>query len=96
MAVLLEFTPLCQGDGVAHVSIDPKTQARLDWLAVNGICTSITYGPSEGRGIIWTVNCLSPIYLDFERPERAHSFDHAVEIAVIHSIKLGFVEGPPP
>jgi hypothetical protein len=80
----------------ATVPMELKTQERLDWLAVNGICTSITYGPSEGHGIIWTVNCLSPKYLDFEKPLQAHTFDHAVEIAVLHSIKLGFVEGPVP
>jgi hypothetical protein len=73
-----------------------RTQERLDWLAINGICTSITYGPAEGFGIVWTVNCLSPDGQDFARLQMAHSFDHAVEIAVLHSIKLGFVEGPGP
>jgi hypothetical protein len=82
------------------MSIDPLAQRRLDWLAVNGICTSITYGPSEGAqgapSIIWTVNCLSPRYLDFEKPLQAYNFDHAVEIAVLESIEQGFVEGPGP
>jgi hypothetical protein len=77
-------------------SINPKTQERLDWLAIRGICTSVTYGPAEGFGIVWTVNCLSRHGTDFERPLQAHSFDHAVEIAVLHSIKVGFVKGPAP
>jgi len=78
------------------MTLDPKTQERLDWLAIRGICTSITYGPAEGYGIVWTVNCLSPDYLDFDQPLQAHSFNHAVEIAVLHSINLKFVEGPAP
>jgi hypothetical protein len=78
------------------MALSRQTQERLDWLAERDICTSITYGPSYGHGIIWTVNCLSPVYLDFEQPLKAHSFDHAVEIAVLHCIKLKFVEGPAP
>jgi hypothetical protein len=76
--------------------IDPKTQARLDWLAARDIVTSIAYGPAEGLGVIWTVNCMTFYSQEFARPQQAHSLDHAVEIAVKHSIKLGFVEGPPP
>jgi len=78
------------------MTIDAKTQERLDWLAENDIITSICYGPSEGLGVIWTVNCMTFHSQEFARPQQAHTFDHAVEIAVKHSIKLGFVEGPPP
>ena len=78
------------------IMIDAKTQQRLDWLADRGICTSITYGPAAGIGIVWSVNCLSPVLLDFEHPQQANSFDHAVEVAVLHSFLMGFVEGPLP
>ena len=78
------------------MSLDPKTQERLDWLAVRGIATSICYGAMEGLDTVWSVNCMTLYSQEFARPQAAHSFDHAVEIAVKHSIKLGFVEGPPP
>ena len=78
------------------MAIHPKTQARLDWLADRDIVTSICYGKASGLGVIWTVNCMTSDAREFARPVQAHTFEHAVEIAVLHSIKLGFVEGPEP
>jgi hypothetical protein len=76
--------------------IDPKTQERLDWLAARDIVTCVCYGPAEGLGVIWTVYCMTLYSQEFARPQQAHTFDHAAEIAVLHSINLGFVEGPGP
>jgi hypothetical protein len=74
-------------------TLHPKTQARLDWLAAQEIVISIAYGEAEGLGVIWSVNCLTRNDEEFARPQRAHDFDGAVRIALLHCIKLNFVDG---
>jgi hypothetical protein len=80
--------------GFTH--FEPKTLERINWLVHHGIVTSIAFGPSKWSGTEWSVTCLGPGGQEFDRPQQAADFDHAIEIAVLHSIKLGFVEGAAP
>jgi hypothetical protein len=76
-----------------------ETQRILDQMARAGFCVSLVYGPSgnygpagESREIWWSVNVMNPALEFFERPQLARDFDHAVEIAVVHCRKLGWLD----
>lgn len=69
-----------------------NTQQTLDYLADNGILTSVCYGDSASQGRYFSIDiCLTSKSLVLEMPQKATSFVHAVEVAYKEAIRLGWI-----
>jgi hypothetical protein len=78
------------------------TQQILDYLADNGILTSVTYGDAqneltpdtENQGRYFSVGiCLTAKRLVLEKSRKAGSFVEAIQIAYNEAVRLGWVRG---
>jgi len=67
---------------------------RWERLGRAGITVSICCGPSGAHPFRWTVQAMSRIGDEFDRPFAANDFAHAVEIAEIECAKRGWLVLP--
>ncbi len=79
-----------------------NTQQTLDYLADNGILTSVIYGngqnelsPDGNEGRYFSVDiCLTSKGRVLEKPQTATSFIEAVQIAYKEAIRAGWISEP--
>ncbi|MHC4748970.1 MAG: hypothetical protein ACYTFW_03765 [Planctomycetota bacterium] len=70
-----------------------NTQQTLDYLADNGILTSVVYGDAGNKGRWFSVDiCLASQGLVLEKPQMATSFIEAVQIAYKEAVRLEWVK----
>jgi hypothetical protein len=58
-----------------------QVQGIVDSLAKSGIVTSFAYGPSVDMENVWTVQCMTKQFQEFDKPFQANSLPHAAAIA---------------
>lgn len=69
------------------------TQETLDYLADRDILISIAYGYADGKGKCFSVDIYNQASEEsLPMPERANSYEHAVEIAYLEAVRLEWVE----
>jgi len=77
---------------VFNVTPVSSSQVKLDYLALHGITTLVTYGPDGSKGIVFSVDVITPWAQSFETPLVANSYQHAVSIALLECVRRNFVE----